>query len=317
VKTSTPAFTASDGRALRVYQWERAAASAPRAVILIAHGMGEHAARYAWVAERLCDAGYPVYALDQRGHGRTAPGPADLGDMGPDGWNRGVRDLRELIDWIGARHLNTPRVLLGHSMGSLLARQYLIDHGDTLDAAVLSGSTDGGGLQLRVTRLLARVERWRHGSGGESAIIQKALFGRSNRNFDPGRTGFEWLSRDPEQVDLYMHDAHCGFVLRMGSLCDMFEGLVVERRRSERAKIPKRLPIFVFSGDADPIHQKLKGLRRLLDEYEAVGLERVDHKFYPGGRHEMFNETNREEVCSDLIDWLHRSVPAVNTATSG
>ncbi len=313
MKTSTRAFAASDGRSLRVYQWERDDAAPPRAAILIAHGMGEHAARYAWVAERLCDAGYVVYANDHRGHGHTAAGPQELGDMGPDGWHRAVRDLRELIDWIGEQRRGIPRVLLGHSMGSLLARQYLIDHGDTLDAAVLSGSTDGGGFQLFTTRVLARIERWRHGRSGESEIVQKALFGKSNQNFEPGRTGFEWLSRDPEQVDRYVEDPFCGFVVRMGSLCDMFDALAVERRRSERQKIPRRLPIFVFSGDEDPIHRNLKGLHRLLDEYRAAGLERIDHKFYPGGRHEMFNETNREEVCSDLIDWLDRSVPAAGT----
>lgn len=309
MKTSTPTFTASDGQALRVYQWEQDAGLTPRAVVLIAHGMGEHAARYAWVAERLCEAGYGVYANDHRGHGYTASGLDTLGDMGPDGWHASVRDLRELVDWIGERHPGVPRVLLGHSMGSFLARQYLIEHGGTLDAAVLSGSTDGGGFQLFVTRLLSRVERWRHGASGESEIVQKALFGKTNQNFEPGRTGFEWLSRDPEQVDLYVEDPRCGFVLRMGSLCEMFDALALERRRSEREKIPKTIPLLILSGTDDPIHRELAGLWRLIEEYRAAGLERVDHKFYEGGRHEMFNEINRDEVVADLVDWLARSGP--------
>ncbi|NNL84175.1 MAG: alpha/beta fold hydrolase [Myxococcales bacterium] len=272
--------------------------------------MGEHAGRYDWVAERLCDAGFEVFANDHRGHGRTATSPAELGDMGANGWHRAVQDLREIIDWIAGAYPGVARVLLGHSMGSLLARQYLIDHGQTLDAAILSGSTDGGGFQLHLTRLLARVERFRLGPRGESEIVQKALFGKSNRAFEPGRTGFEWLSRDPDQVDRYVEDPLCGFVLRMGSLCDMFDGLAKERRRSERRKIPGELPIYIFSGDRDPIHRDLAGLRRLLNEYRAAGLQQVQHRFYEGGRHEMFNETNREEVCRDLIGWLAKSIPS-------
>ncbi len=309
MKTSTPAFSASDGQALRLYQWEPDSSPRPRAVVLIAHGMGEHAARYAWVAEQLCEAGYRVYANDHRGHGLTASGPDSLGDMGPGGWHAAVRDLRELVDWIGERHPGTPRVLLGHSMGSFLARQYLIEHGETVEAAILSGSTDGGGLQLLLTRLLARIERWRHGASGESEIVQKALFGKTNERFEPGRTGFEWLSRDPEQVDLYVEDPRCGFVLRMGSLCEMFDALALERRRSERAKIPRTIPLLIFSGADDPIHRELAGLWRLIEEYRAAGLQRVDHKFYEGGRHEMFNEINRDEVVADLLDWLKRSIP--------
>ncbi len=304
MKTSTTHVEASDGQRLFVYEWAPDA-SAPRATVLLSHGMGEHAGRYVWLAEQLTGAGYLVVAPDQRGHGHTA---RRLGDMGPDGWLRCVEDLRELALRTEAAVPGVPRVLLGHSMGSLLARQFLTRHGRTLDAAVLSGSTDGGGLQLALTRVLARFERWRLGPSGESALIQRALFGHANRPFEPGRTGFEWLSRDPAQVDRYVEDPHCGFTLRVGSLCDMFDGLAVEGRRGERRKIPRELPILILSGEEDPIHRGLRGLRRLLAAYDAAGLRRVDHRFYPGGRHEMFNETNRKEAGSDLIDWLQQSV---------
>ena len=313
MKTSTGSFETSDGQRLLVYEWAPDAI-APRATLLVAHGMGEHAGRYADLAEQLTGAGYVVVAPDQRGHGRSAE---RLGDMGPNGWLRCVEDLRELASRIGDEVPGVPRVLLGHSMGSLLARHYLVRHGATLDAAVLSGSTDGGGLQLALTRVLARFERWRLGPSGESALIQRALFGHANRRFEPGRTGFEWLSRDPVQVDRYVEDPLCGFALRVGSLCDMFDGLSVEGRRAERRKIPPELPILILSGEEDPVHRGLRGLRRLLAEYDAAGLHRVDHRFYPGGRHEMFNETNRKEVGSDLIDWLQQSVSMSAEPASG
>lgn len=303
MKAATETFRASDGHGLHVYRWEPDART-PRAVIQIAHGMGEHASRYAPIAARLCASGHVVYANDHRGHGRSVAGAQDLGDMGDDGWNRTVQDLRELNDSFAERHPGVPRVLFGHSMGALLARQYLVLHGATLSGAILSGTTDGGGFQLWLARWLAAFERWRLGARGQSSVLNWVLFGKANRKFDPGRTGFEWLSRDPLQVDAYVEDPLCGFVVRAGSLCEMFEGLDWERRPEQRARIPKDLPIHVFAGADDPFNRELGGLNELLDSYGAAGLRNVSHRFYEGGRHEMLNEINRNEVYADVVRWV-------------
>ena len=301
MQSATRSLVASDGASLQLYEW-RPEGSA-RGVVEIAHGMGEHALRYEEVASALCVAGYTVYAPDLRGHGRTAASDL-LGDMGEDGWNRCVQDLRELNDLIAAEHPDVPRILLGHSMGSLLAQQYLCEHGESLSAAVLSGSTAGGGFMLRLSGGVARLERWRLGQRADSALLGRLLFGNYNRDFRNARTDFDWLSRDHEEVDKYVADPLCGFVLRVQSLIDMFHSVRLMGRRENLSRIPKELPIYIFSGEKDPVHRKRKGLEKLLGQYQKAGLERVSHRFYPDGRHEMFNETNRAEVVKDLLAWL-------------
>jgi alpha-beta hydrolase superfamily lysophospholipase len=295
-------FTASDGKPVRLYRW--LPAMAPLATIQIAHGMGEHAARYDPLGGLLAAQGYAVYANDHRGHGATAE-PGAFGWMGPDGWNRVIADAHEIAAHVAAAHPGIPRVLLGHSMGAMLAQQYLTRHGAELDAAILSGSPGFNawwpGL---VSRTLARFERLRLGPEAESPLMQKALFGNANAEFDgPEATGFEWLSRDPDQVREYVDDPACGFVLRTGSLCDLFAGAQEAKRKQNVARIPGRLPMLILSGSADPVHANAANLERMLKRYRAH-LTDIDYRLYPGGRHELFNDTNREEVFRDLLAWL-------------
>ena len=298
-------FTAPDGHVVHYYRWVPAADL--KATVQIAHGMGEHAARYDWVAGRLTDAGYAVYAQDHRGHGRSAE--LGFGDMGEDGWNRTIDDTHLLRELIRAEHADTPHALLGHSMGAMLTQQYLYRHGADLNAAVISGSPGiGGAIKLWLSHTIARVEAWRLGAQGESALLQKMLFGDANKSFDtPAASGFEWLSRDQEQVQRYVDDPACGFVLRAGSLARLFAGAREARSQRRIAEIPRGLPLYVFSGSADPVHDGEKGLDRLLNRYRRV-VRHLDYRLYDGGRHEMLNETNRDVVMDDLLRWLDRSL---------
>ena len=218
MKVSTESFVASDGAELHLYVWLPESVE-PRAVVQIVHGMGETGYRYARVAEALCESGYAVYLSDIRGHGHTAPDEASLGDLGPDGWNRCVQDQRELNDALRRRHPQRKAVLLGHSMGSFLAQQYLIDHGTTIDAAILSGSTKlGGGLLPHLAWGIARLEQWRIGDQEGSPLLEWLLFGRSAKSIPDAATPFDWLSRDPEEVQKYIDDPLCGNVLRPRSI---------------------------------------------------------------------------------------------------
>ena len=265
--------------------------------------MGEHIARYEPVAARLNAADYVVYGNDHRGHGRTDTDR--LGSLGDDGWNLLVDDARLLNERISDDFPGLKRVLLGHSMGAMLAQQYLCRHGPSLDAAVLSGSPGfQGGLQTAITGLVTRFEAWRLGSDAESAVLSGLLFGQANREFDgDGATGFEWLSRDTDEVQKYVDDPLCGTVLRTGSLLALFSGAKEAAKPASIAAIPKDLPIHVLSGTADPVHGKLKNLERLFRRYTTAGLT-VSRKLYDDGRHEMFNEVNRQEVLDDLVGWL-------------
>jgi alpha-beta hydrolase superfamily lysophospholipase len=133
------------------------------------------------------------------------------------------------------------------------------------------------------------------------------LFGSANEGFE-GSTGFEWLSRDVAEVARYVEDPRCGFVLRTGGLCDLFAGAREARSLRRLRGIPRSLPVYVFAGSDDPVHGEGKGIERLLAAYRRAGLERVDSRLYAGGRHEMFNETNRDEVVADLVAWLDRAL---------
>jgi alpha-beta hydrolase superfamily lysophospholipase len=295
-------LNASDGTRLHLYRWLPGAP--PLATVHIAHGMGEHAARYDAVAQVLARAGYAVYADDHRGHGQTAD-PECLGDMGPDGWNRVIDDAADITSHIRATHPGLPHVLFGHSMGAMLAQQFLYRHGAQIDAAILSGSPGFlGRFRGWLSHSIARFERWRLGPTAHSPLMQKLLFGSNNKAFDaPDATGYEWLSRDPDQVAAYAADDQCGFVLRTGSLRDLFAGARQARSTENILQIPRSLPVYVFSGSDDPVHDSERNLQRLVKAYRDH-LERVDYRLYPGGRHEMLNETNRDEVLQDVLGWL-------------
>jgi alpha-beta hydrolase superfamily lysophospholipase len=291
---------------MHFYRW--LPAGDPVATLQIAHGMGEHAARYEWTAGHLTDAGFAVYAQDHRGHGRSST-PDDFGDMGDDGWNRTIEDAAALREHIASQHPGRKHVLVGHSMGAMLTQQYLYRFGQGLDAAVISGSPGlGGPIALWISHTLARFEAWRLGPSAHSEFLQNMVFGKSNDPFDgPDATGFEWLSRDPAQVQAYIDDPACGFVLRAGSLALLMAGAREARKKASITGIPSGLPIYVFSGSADPVHGEEKGLERLLKRYRAQ-VDSVDYRLYPDGRHEMLNETNRDEVVADLVSWLRQTL---------
>lgn len=300
-------LTAADDLPLFCYRWLPSDGE-PKAVVQIGHGMGEHAARYQHFAERLNDAGYAVYANDLRGHGKTMRNTP--GYMGEDGWNRAIGDASTLSNHIEAEHPNTPLVYFGHSMGAMLVHHCLTREGEGVSAAILSGSP---GLNRATTAwlasIIARVQRRRHGANRHSRLLQAMLFGSANKPFDtPGATGFEWLTSDRSQVTKYLNDSKCGFVLTAGSMLDLFNGSREARKPANIGKIPSQLPIYVFSGSADPVHRKMSTLNRLLKAYRKAGLE-VEFRLYAGGRHEMLNETNGDAVINDIIAWLDDHLP--------
>ena len=287
--------------------WSSARAPA-RACVLIAHGMGEHSGRYQPIAQVLNSAGYHVLAPDLRGHGHSRPAYCEPGDMGYEGWQRSVLDLRSLQQWLTDNYA-LPVILIGHSMGAMLAQQYLGYFGSKLAACLLSGST--GALPAVTTlsgELLASLDSLRLGPHAPSPMLRDNLFAANNKRFqnlpnEQDQQGFNWLSRDTEQVAAYVADPLCGTVLCSRSLADMFGSLRRSSRASHIACIPKDLPIRFISGTEDPVHNNGRGIRRLVRRYEKAQLN-VSSTLYPGGRHELFNETNRQQVFDELLSWL-------------
>ncbi len=298
-------LTASDGHPVACYAW---VPREPVALVQVAHGMGEHARRYDKVAKHLNERGYAVYANDHRGHGSTGP---SNGYMGADGWNRCLADMYEINRLLKEKHPGLKLCLLGHSMGAMLSQQYITRYGESIDALILSGSP--GFKKSRFTfinRWILKFEQWRHGADGASELMQSIIFGKANDPFDaPGATGLEWLSRDAGEVARYVEDDQCGFVLTPGSLIDMYQGVSIMQSSGAVQKIRASLPMYIFSGADDPVHGEGLDLERMVEAYRQRGMARLDCKLYPGGRHEMFNETNKDEVVRDLVNWLEGNLP--------
>ena len=294
----------SDNHYIQTYLW--APEQPPIALVQIAHGMGEHAMRYQRLAQNLVTAGYAVMANDHRGHGKTA---IMLGDFGRKGWRRMVIDLDELNQAFRRRYPLKPVILLGHSMGALLAQQYLVTYPASIDGVVLSGSPGfAENSQLLTALAIATFEKWRLGPLGISEILRRMIFGQANKPFETGNSepsGFEWLSRDTDEVQKYINDPMCGFVPCTRSICDMLQGRRHMQKPRNLARINSDIPYYIFSGEEDPVHGRLAGINMMIESYRRRGCL-IETRFYEGGRHEMLNEINRDEVMADLRDWLDR-----------
>ncbi|MEO8811838.1 MAG: lysophospholipase [Caulobacteraceae bacterium] len=276
-------LTGADGTA--VAAWRARPAAPMKAIVQIAHGMAEHFGRYHRLTRRLTDAGYGVYGADHRGHGATARAGTH-GDFGPGGFQALVDDMAALTAAARRETPGRPLILLGHSMGSFAAQIYLLQHPADLDGLVLSGTA----------ALDAMVEAMAGAPPGMESL---------NAPFEPGRTPFDWLSRDTAEVDAYIADPLCGFAVTEASRSSMIALAMGARGDARLAAARRDLPILVISGQFDPVTGPAQAFAKsLIDGWRSAGLTHIDHRIYPGGRHEMFNELNRVEVEADLIAWL-------------
>lgn len=297
-------FKSGDGSEIFVYKWIPEDDKI-KGVVQIAHGMAEHAKRYDRLARFLNKSGYIVYANDHRGHGKTAGSIDKLGYLADeDGFEWLVKDLQTLSSIIKEEHSNLPLFLLGHSMGSFAAQRYIMLSGKNLAGLILSGSNGKQGIMLKIGSFLAKREVKKHGRNTPSKQMNMMIFGGYNKAFKPVRTDFDWLSRDEEEVDKYINDPYCGTVFTAGFFYDFLRGLMGVEDRNNIALIPKDLPIYILSGDKDPVGKYGKGIIDLYKRYKNHGVNDLEYKLYKDGRHEMLNEINRDEVMTDLVAWL-------------
>jgi alpha-beta hydrolase superfamily lysophospholipase len=294
-------LSSEDGFTIPCYEWE---IPNPKGFVQIIHGMGEHAGRYDWAANQLNKAGYHVIANDQRGHGRAIK--EIPGETGEDGWIKSIKDAYKVNSFIRDISVNPKIFLLGHSMGSSLAIHYACLYGNSIDSLILSGPPGFiSGFQSFITRCILKFEAFTVGKGKKSKLMQQILFGKPNEDFETSdSTGFEWLSRDKELVSKYVLDDQCGFVLTIDSLSKMFEGMRLSQRQHMLMRIPSSLSINIIAGEDDPIHRKGVGILAMMQKYEKVGLRRVHLETYPGARHELLNETNKNQVIANLVNWM-------------
>jgi alpha-beta hydrolase superfamily lysophospholipase len=273
-------FTSTDGLRISCARWDSGGPT--RGVVQIAHGMGEHIGRYAGVIEALTSSGLTVYGNDHRGHGHTARSTAELGDFGKGGFDLLVQDMVHLSRIAKEENPNIPFILMGHSMGSFASQQYVIDHSREIDGLILSGSGALDGLAQLV------------GSAPAGTNIL-------NARFEPARTPVDWLSRDTGVVDAFLSDPLCFPQLQLVSFASFLAAGVRLSDPENLRKVRADLPVYLFSGSDDSVGQQLEGVRILIDRYRKAGVRNISYDFYPGGRHEMLNEINRDEVLANLL----------------
>lgn len=270
----------------------------PRAVVQLVHGMAEHIDRYDRMARALTAQGYVVAGRNHRGHGPEAETLGYFADK--DGWNALVEDAHDLSLALKKQYPGLPFILLGHSMGSFVSREYALRYGRELSALVLSGTGYYPAALCAVAGALAAVSPQKK----PAKLVDKLAFSGSNKAFSPARTPFDWLSRDEQEVDAYMADPLCGFVFTGAAFRDFFGGLRALADESRLTALPQDLPVYFLAGDQDPVGQSGSGVKKVAEQFRRAGVRDVTVRLYPGGRHEMFNEINRDEVDQELAAWL-------------
>ena len=281
----------------------------PRAVVQIAHGIAEHIDRYRPFMEFLADNGFVAAGNDHLGHGKSIRVPEEQGFFAEkDGWWRVVDDMDKLHDIMSKEYPELPYVLFGHSMGSFLTRTYLIKHPDKYDAVILSGTGHQSPALVLGGNAAASVMAKLNGAMGDGTKLDSLAFGSYLSKIENPRTKFDWLSRDAEQVDKYIADPLCGFVGKIGLYRDMMQGIKFITDKKNIAQMNKEKPVYLMSGDGDPVGDYGKGVERAYKAFCDAGLHDVFMRLYPGGRHEMLNETNKEQVYQDILNWLNEKI---------
>lgn len=300
-------LVANDGHRIPCRHWP---VTNPRAVVHLVHGMAEHSGSYVDVARTLNAAGYAAVAHDHRCHGLAAPAD-QLGNVGPQQHWAGVcHDMATVNAELHQRYPELPLIMLGHSMGSFIAQNFAQNYPDQLNLLLLEGSSFEAPWFTAMASWLGRFESWRMGENGRSPLIHALSFGGFNKAFRKPRTAFDWLSRDNDFVDGYLADPLCGFQLSNAYWRDFVKGLSELYRSSSLKRLRPDLPIYVFSGDKDPVGHQGRGAENLAHVLRDIaGCRDVTLRLYPEARHDLLHEINRAEVLEDLLGWIKKHLP--------
>lgn len=296
-------FPAAEEAIIHVFSWLPELESI-KGVVVIAHGMAEYANRYDEFARFLAQNNFAVYAPDHRGHGFTLTSSKVGFFSKKDGWELVLSDLHKLIKITKEKHPEMPTILFGHSMGSLLARNYAIDYGRFIDKLILSGTATDPGFLSVFGRYLAKTLSFLIKPHTQSRLLTMLTFAGANKTYKPKRTKFDFLSRDNNAVDKYISDPLCGFDCSTSFYVDLLTGLQYVNKLGNVRKIPTSLPIFIISGDDDPVGDYGEGVKKAYQQFLDTNHKNTSLKLYPGARHELVNEINRKEVFEDVLSWI-------------
>lgn len=301
-------LTMSDGNENVVHIWHPD--GDVKACVVLSHGMAEHASRYERFADALTSLGFALYAEDHRGHGETAALAEDKksGKRGyladKDGFFRVVDDIHEEISFVKKNHPGKKIFLFGHSFGSFVSQCFIEKYGAEIDGCVLCGTAGPRNGLVAFAKCVGGLVALFGGKKRVSKFVNALSFGSYNSRIKNPRTLFDWLSRDNAEVDKYIEDEWCGFLCTTGFFCDMFAGLSFIHKKENMAAVPKNLPVLFIDGSGDPVGDYGKTVQNLFEIYRQNGMEDVRLKMYEEARHELLNETNRDEITSDVIGWM-------------
>jgi len=281
----------------------------PRGVVQLVHGVAEHIGRYHEFATFLTEHGFIAVGDDHLGHGLSINNESELGWFAEkDGWDLIVKDEKTLRDMIREKYPDSPLILLGHSMGSFMARTYIGYYPDDFDLCILSGTGHTPGAVCRAGRMIARREVRRHGSKYHSATLQNMAFGNYLKGIENPIGANDWICRDENVIRAYEADPLSGFAASAELMYEMMVGLEMIGNNSHIMKMKKDLPILFISGEADPVGGWGKGVRTVFDRFKGIGMQDVTIRIYPEMRHEVLNEINKQEVWNDVLAWIEKKI---------
>ncbi|GFZ31055.1 alpha/beta hydrolase [Clostridium zeae] len=292
-----------DNKKIFVYCWDNVIY--PKGVIQIVHGMAEHAGRYEEFANYLNSHGFIVYAGDHRGHGKTDE--SSLGYIGEDGFNKIVEDQHAIVNFIKNNHSNLPIIFFAHSFGSFIGQEYIIRHGNELSGIILSGSAMRKGLDVNAGIIISYIQKSIFGENKKSTLLDFLSFYNYNKKIKNSASKFSWLTTDEIEIKNYENDPLCGNISTCNFYYYFLKGLKDLYKNNRLKQIPKDLPILIISGDDDPVGNYGKWVRKLYNLYKNMPLETVTMELYPGKRHELTNEIDRNKIFSKILNWTEEN----------
>lgn len=281
----------------------------PRAIVQIIHGIAEYIDRYDEFMSFLADNGIIAVGTDHLGHGKSIESEEQTGFFAyENGWDYVVRDEEVLRLAMHENYPELPIIVFGHSMGSFMARTLLIRYPDAFNAAIISGTGNQGAALVNGGLIMGNLVTGLKGAHHYSKFLNNLAFGSYNKIYDNPKTEYDWLSRDEANVQKYIDDPLCGFIPSCSLFRDMMTGVKFITNKKNLTAMNKDMPVYFMSGDMDPVGECGKGVQKAYNNFLEAGMKDVSIKLYPGGRHEMLNEINKDEVYTDILAWLESKI---------
>ena len=281
----------------------------PACILQIVHGMAEYIERYAPLAEYLAEKGILVTGEDHLGHGKS------VGEDGAYGYfckqdpaTVVVRDVHRLKKLTQEAYPGIPYLILGHSMGSFILRNYLFRYGTGIQGAIICGTGTQPWALVKASKVIAAVQGFFMGQKHVARMLDKMAFGNYNRRIEAPRTKFDWLCRDASVVDAYIKDPLCGFTFTVNGFQTLFALLDRINRTENVKKMPVSLPVIFIAGEEDPVGSYGEGVKTAYQTFQDAGMERVSLKLYPRERHELLNEKDKYKIYDELYSWMMERV---------